>query len=401
MRRSSRAAGDRAFRARCCFESVRFQPRDAKTADHFFTGFPSYWNIVVFYLYLAGWPPCSSMPLLLLVLAILVFVPIRYVYPSRTPVLRSLTIGLGIAWGVLDDRDAVADAGSVAGGLLGVADFPCVLRGAVARARSPARRIALMNPIALHAHNPGPMTGAGQLDVADFRARADADRRWRRRTAASRRPRAGARRCAAGAGAGHPRAFRSRGWRDGDRRAHAVGAILKMPWPERDHRGRSMERRLLMATTLELGDTSLRRSCTRLGMPPITCASGTRTTRALFGGDLAIAGTTVWIPSMPGRRPGRLPRIARAGHRAESGADPSRPRADHHEPAALLRGYVAHRRERERQIDRRASPGRPQPVRPSSRASIRNWTKGLVRARGRDGHRSSREARARRRGASR
>jgi phosphatidylserine synthase len=30
-----------------------------------------------------------------------VFVPVRYLEPSRTPVLRSLTIGLGIAWGVL------------------------------------------------------------------------------------------------------------------------------------------------------------------------------------------------------------------------------------------------------------------------------------------------------------
>ena len=76
-----------------------FSREDAKTADHFFTGFPSYWNIVVFYLYLAAW----SMPVnaaVLLALAILVFVPVRYVYPSRSPVLRSLTIGLGIVWGV-------------------------------------------------------------------------------------------------------------------------------------------------------------------------------------------------------------------------------------------------------------------------------------------------------------
>src|SRR5207245_2607747 len=29
---------------------------DAKTADHYFTGFPSYWNIVAFYLYTLGWP---------------------------------------------------------------------------------------------------------------------------------------------------------------------------------------------------------------------------------------------------------------------------------------------------------------------------------------------------------
>jgi phosphatidylcholine synthase len=77
-----------------------FSREDAKTADHFFTGFPSYWNIVVFYLYLAGWPQRVNAALLT-VLAILVFVPLRYVYPSRTPVLRTLTIGLGIMWGVL------------------------------------------------------------------------------------------------------------------------------------------------------------------------------------------------------------------------------------------------------------------------------------------------------------
>jgi phosphatidylcholine synthase len=37
----------------------------------------------------------------LLLLAVLVFVPVRYVYPSRTPVLRSLTIALGAVWGAL------------------------------------------------------------------------------------------------------------------------------------------------------------------------------------------------------------------------------------------------------------------------------------------------------------
>jgi phosphatidylcholine synthase len=77
-----------------------FSREDAKTSDHFFTGFPSYWNIVVFYLYLAGWSPLLN-AVLLLVLAILVFVPIRYVYPSRTPQYRALTIGLGTAWGFL------------------------------------------------------------------------------------------------------------------------------------------------------------------------------------------------------------------------------------------------------------------------------------------------------------
>jgi phosphatidylcholine synthase len=77
-----------------------FSRDDAKTSDHFFTGFPSYWNLVVFYLYLAGWPQAINAGLLL-ALAMLVFVPIRYVYPSRTPAFRGLTVGLGIAWGVM------------------------------------------------------------------------------------------------------------------------------------------------------------------------------------------------------------------------------------------------------------------------------------------------------------
>lgn len=71
---------------------------DAKTTDHYFTGFPSYWSIVAFYLYALGWPRAVNAALVL-GFAALVFVPLRYVYPSRTPVLRSLTVGLGIAWG--------------------------------------------------------------------------------------------------------------------------------------------------------------------------------------------------------------------------------------------------------------------------------------------------------------
>jgi phosphatidylcholine synthase len=73
---------------------------DAKTADHYFTGFPSYWNVVVFYLYALGWPPALNAAVLV-VLSVAVFVPIRYVYPSRTATLRPVTIGFGLAWGAL------------------------------------------------------------------------------------------------------------------------------------------------------------------------------------------------------------------------------------------------------------------------------------------------------------
>ena len=77
-----------------------FNRTDAKTDDHFFTGFPSYWNLVVFYLLLAGLPQAYNAAILV-VLALLVFVPIRYVYPSRTPVWLVATNLLGAAWAIV------------------------------------------------------------------------------------------------------------------------------------------------------------------------------------------------------------------------------------------------------------------------------------------------------------
>lgn len=77
-----------------------FASLDAKTDDYFFTGFPSYWNIVAVYLYAAGLPPIAN-AVILLVLVALVFVRIGYVYPSRTPVLLGLTVVLGGIWALM------------------------------------------------------------------------------------------------------------------------------------------------------------------------------------------------------------------------------------------------------------------------------------------------------------
>lgn len=70
----------------------------AKT-DQAFVGFPSYWNVLLLYLVVL-WPPPAATVALLLVLSALVFVPIHYLYPSRTRLLRPLTIGLGVLWGL-------------------------------------------------------------------------------------------------------------------------------------------------------------------------------------------------------------------------------------------------------------------------------------------------------------
>jgi len=77
-----------------------FAAADAKTDDHFFTGFPSYWNIAALYLFAARLPAIVN-AIVLLVLSALVFVRIRYIYPSRTPVLRGLTIALCVIWGLM------------------------------------------------------------------------------------------------------------------------------------------------------------------------------------------------------------------------------------------------------------------------------------------------------------
>lgn len=77
-----------------------FCQKEAKTSDHFFLGFPSYWNIVVFYFYVMQTPRWMN-AFLILILSALVFVPLKYLYPSRSPILRGLTISLGIIWGIL------------------------------------------------------------------------------------------------------------------------------------------------------------------------------------------------------------------------------------------------------------------------------------------------------------
>lgn len=78
--------------------AYQFCRTDAKTADHFFTGFPSYWNVLAFYLLLLRPHPWVNLAIVG-VLCILVFVPFRYVYPSRTVAFRPLTVGLTAAWG--------------------------------------------------------------------------------------------------------------------------------------------------------------------------------------------------------------------------------------------------------------------------------------------------------------
>ncbi len=74
-----------------------FCQQRAKTEDAF-VGFPSYWNILVLYLYVLQVPPGVG-AVTTLFLAGMVFVPIHYVYPTRTRLLRPLTLAGGVVWG--------------------------------------------------------------------------------------------------------------------------------------------------------------------------------------------------------------------------------------------------------------------------------------------------------------
>jgi phosphatidylcholine synthase len=74
-----------------------FCQKSAKTADHFFLGFPSYWNIVAFYLYVLKTPLWLN-AFLVMALSGLVFVPIKYIYPSRSPRFRVQTNVFGALW---------------------------------------------------------------------------------------------------------------------------------------------------------------------------------------------------------------------------------------------------------------------------------------------------------------
>lgn len=80
--------------------AYQFCQSDAKTEDHWFKGFPSYWNIVVLYIFLLDFPEKINF-IIILSLTILVFIPIRYLYPSRTVQYRSLNLILVSIWAFL------------------------------------------------------------------------------------------------------------------------------------------------------------------------------------------------------------------------------------------------------------------------------------------------------------
>lgn len=77
----------------------QFCQTDAKTDDHYFKGFPSYWSILVIYLFLYRENLFLNF-ILITVCTVLVFVPIKYIYPSRATDFKKSTLLFAALWGI-------------------------------------------------------------------------------------------------------------------------------------------------------------------------------------------------------------------------------------------------------------------------------------------------------------
>lgn len=82
-----------------------------KTSDHGFKGFPVCWNMVVFALYIISPNQIVSIAVVLIA-AVLTFVPIIFVHPVRVKVLRKTTLAVFFLWAICGVLALAADPNS-------------------------------------------------------------------------------------------------------------------------------------------------------------------------------------------------------------------------------------------------------------------------------------------------
>ena len=206
-----------------------------------------------------------------------------------------------------------------------------------------------MDPIALHAHNPGPYTGDGNWT-------------WLLRGRVPTLIDAGTGEAAhvdaveqALDGATLMQVLVTHAHGDHASGAPALAArfpharFLKMPWAGRDQKWPVEWHPIADGDRVVAGDETLIAVHTP-GHAPDHLAFWHEPTRTLFGGDLAVKGTTIFIPSNhQGDLSDYLASLDRVLALAPARLLPAHgPVID--DPAALLRGYIEHRREREEQI---------------------------------------------------
>ena len=74
--------------------------QEMSKTEESFVGFPSFWNIIFLYLYIL---PVSAfwVVTIILVFSALVFVPIHYIYPSKTKKMRQITVILSLIYALM------------------------------------------------------------------------------------------------------------------------------------------------------------------------------------------------------------------------------------------------------------------------------------------------------------
>jgi phosphatidylcholine synthase len=80
--------------------AIYFADRRMKTADNYFRGFPTLWNVVAFYLFVLKPAPWFTAGLVAL-LAVLTFVPFKFLHPFRVARLRMVSLGAVVLWSLL------------------------------------------------------------------------------------------------------------------------------------------------------------------------------------------------------------------------------------------------------------------------------------------------------------
>jgi phosphatidylcholine synthase len=80
--------------------AIYFADRRMKTADNYFRGFPTLWNVVAFYLFVLKPAPWLTGGLVAL-LAVLTFMPFKFLHPFRVARLRTVSIGALVLWSLL------------------------------------------------------------------------------------------------------------------------------------------------------------------------------------------------------------------------------------------------------------------------------------------------------------
>jgi len=80
--------------------ALYFANSDMKTPDNYFRGFPALWNAVAFYLFVLKPAPWLTAALIV-VLAVLTFVPFKFLHPFRVTWLRAVTLAALLLWCLL------------------------------------------------------------------------------------------------------------------------------------------------------------------------------------------------------------------------------------------------------------------------------------------------------------